>query len=775
MTEYSHAIAHHAERITALEDLLRRNEDSLGTVLGRMKEAELTLNNFHHALTKIGPEVAVHSEEVYHMKRKLGLVDQSWQTKAKEIDEVVAIELRGIPRNVSSGDPTISRMTGEMKAMHADLQETINQVRRLSEVSTQDGRLTKQNYEEMKWIADQMREHGGNFREVITAQEARNQRYEQQMGMMKKEIEGALGGVKQLIDAVVMSTSEEIIARVESEAKKRGILQSEVGTVVTALRDEFSNRFTEMAEQMRSVEDSRGHLETVLRAEIKSRVTAYEQSVRRLDVVEERLRSEALGAAHYLKDLDAQVARALQDVQEVTTQDSRARIEAMQQQLTSQMALIARDIPSRGDIEEMDAKLNMRFEEQMRALQAHGDVFRGVSSRGGDDMIVHETVIKKLQDHTGEMDRQLSMLGGTLEKIVQRIESSEQKTVIVAEALKDVHEDLVEKFERVEAQSMAVDALLKSLEQRFENDQEAMARQVRLVRSQLKAAEENGMVPYNADGDKSSNGAPGKKGNDGDDTDFYELHRQLTELRRLYDREIAELKARMEQLSARANENEKGMQDELTAIRNETQNSLTRMETTDGQLAEKIRSTTTTTNQNFDAIEQSYNGLKDRVEQLGSVVLENNRALAEISRVQSAGSIGPTRGGATNHSHAMSDMRSQQQQPSLAVDAQSGVPHAQNRIASPSATAISQPQHPSPPSRPNHRGSLYNGGAGSNGIPVNSELSVRRNNPPQSKMNDAQAFTDSLSGTQVEGDHGEESGKPGRYENQTGVSDAIHY
>jgi len=505
-------------RIGSLEDLLRRNESSLGAALGRVKDIETALNTMHRALGRIGPDLSSTIDEVKGTKRRLDLVDATAQSKIRDVEGALQQEIRANKPIPLGSDPVFQRLASEHNTTHTDLQETISQVRRLTDAVSADGKALRAVESDTRWLGEQVRDQVAAHRDLSNTSTRRFDQVAGDIHAVQEEVRQVDSGLRKIIDAAVQASREELMLRLEQETKARMALQADFVAAFGRMRDDVIKGFSETATNLKNLDETAHSLETVLRAEVRSRMAAQEEHTKRVDGVEERLRREALSAAEYLKALDTQMSAALRDVRDVSASECRSQLDtvwrsvddlsdqvkkihskqtaenATNEEIAATRTKMLVDTAVQDSREEVMKHVNSRIASATAEIEACASKSEVQELRTRLDLKVQElerkseggrhSVVKF--DTTAAPDHSSSTSTAMrLKKLGDRVEDAEKQLLVVAEAVRDVHEELVEKLERVETQSASLDALQKSLQTTFERDQAAMQEQTAALRNEL--------------------------------------------------------------------------------------------------------------------------------------------------------------------------------------------------------------------------------------------------------------------------------------------------
>jgi chromosome segregation ATPase len=505
-------------RIGSLEDLLRRNEGSLGAALGRVKDVETALNTMHRALGRIGPDLSATIDEVKGAKRRLDVVDAAAQSKIRDVEGSLQQEIRANKPIPLGSDPVFQRLASDHNTASADLQETISQVRRLTDAVSADGKALRAVESDARWLGEQVRDQVAAHRDLSNSTTRRLEQVSGEIHSVQEEVRTVDAGLRKIIDAAVQASREELVLRLEQETKARVALQADFVAAFGQMRDDVIKGFSETATNLKNLDETSHSLETVLRAEVRSRMSAQEEFGKRVDGVEERLRREALSAAEYLKALDTQMSAALRDVRDVSASECRSQLDTVWRSvddLSDQVKKIHSKQTAENATNEEIAATRTKMLVDAAVQDSREEVMKAVNSRIASATADIEGCATKSEVHElrtrlelklQEVDRRAE--GGRtssvkfdasaapehssststamrLKKVSDRVDDAEKQLLVVAEAVRDVHEELVEKLERVETQSAALDALQKSLQSTFERDQASMQEQNAALRGEL--------------------------------------------------------------------------------------------------------------------------------------------------------------------------------------------------------------------------------------------------------------------------------------------------
>lgn len=531
-------------RIGSLEDLLRRNEGSLASALGRVKDIETALNTMHRALGRIGPDLAGAIDELRGTKRKVDLVDATCQSKLREVESGLMQELRNQKPIPLPSDPVFQRLSSEFSQVQGELQETISQTRRLTDAAAADSKAIRALEQDSRWIAEQTRDQIATQREFSSGVTRRMDGLAADVRRTQEEIQTVDSGLRKIIDAAVKAAREEVIVRLEQESKARMALQADFITAFGRMREDVIKGFTETAANLKNLDETAHSLETVLRAEVRSRMSGQEELGKRVDSVEDRLKREAISAAEYLKALDTQMSAALRDVRDVSASECRSQLDTVWRSV-DELSDQVKKIGGRGAAQSatndelqttrmkmfVDNAVHESREDIMKVVESR---FRTVTAEIDGCSLKSETqeLRTRFELKIQELER-LAAQGGRrgsitfdaatagapehasstatamkMKKITERMDDAEKQLLVVAEAVRDVHEELVDKLERLDAQSASLAALQTSLRETFDRDQRAVQEQTSQLRVQLvDVMEEVAKIrPRGADDDEETKG-----------------------------------------------------------------------------------------------------------------------------------------------------------------------------------------------------------------------------------------------------------------------------
>jgi hypothetical protein len=618
----AYVVAQQSQRIASLEELLRRNEGSLTTVLSRMKDSELALNNVHRVVGKIGPDLVAAIDELGGTKRRVDLVDHAWQAKSREVDQVIQNEVRGNRPPPLAQDPVFQRLTQEVGAARQELHENIAATRRVMEAAQAEGKLLRQVEQDGKWTTEQVRDTVSLQRDFQTQQTRRNEQTAALIAEGKRDAEAQNAQLKGAVEAAVKAVRDEMLQRFEQEARHRGMLQSDVMVSFGKMREDVVKGFGETATNLRHLDETSHSVETVLRAEVRSRMQAQEELKRRVDGAEERLHREAVSAAEYFKQMDKQMGGALRDVREITSNECKTQIEEVWRSvndLKEQVSSGGAGSPTAAATEMALSRERMVVEVEVQ--KAKDDIVVMMEHRLATALAPMERLAGKseLQEVQTELSFKVQQLerqakqkrvsvnapadGGefasqsSVKKLITRLESAERQTIVVAEAVRDVHDDLVDKMEKIETHASTIDAVHSSLKETFERDQVQMEAQVRAISEQvitLIGDDEGGNKPATAAAEGGEDGEEKPEGDEPERTTspamsesagvmstsgavsgshrvlhdtVHALQRQQTELQHEVRRDVTELRSQMGQVLERQHQHHKSARDDAAELR----------------------------------------------------------------------------------------------------------------------------------------------------------------------------------------------------------------
>jgi uncharacterized phage infection (PIP) family protein YhgE len=668
-----------ASRVGGLEDLLRRNEGSLGAALGRIKEVETALNTMHRALGRIGPDLSSTIEEMRGQKRRVDMVDQSHGSRMREMEGALLQEIRNNKPVPLTADPTFLRLSQDFAQVASEVQETIGQVRRLTDAVSADGKALRTIESDTRWLAEQARDQVAAQRDFANAQGRKNEQVAQDVHKVQEEIVQVDSGLRKIIDAAVKASREELLLRLDQESKARGALQADFVAAFGRMREDVIKGFTETATNLRNLDETAHSLETVLRAEVRSRMASSEEFEKRVEVVEERLRREALSAAEYLKALDSQMSAALRDVRDVSASECKSQLDTVWRSvddLNDQVKKINGKMAAASQSNDEMTASRTKLMIETAVQDARADMAKVMESRIASATAEIEGCATKSELHElrtrldlklQEAQRRESRVkfdsttsagasapehgsstatGMKIKKLGERLDDSEKQLLVVAEAVRDVHEELVEKLERVETQSRALDALQKSLQEAFDRDQTSVQEQTGALRHQLMDVMEEierlkpartdpnsttaserppttdatGPVESTETPDRppASNGSPTNApsptlaySHRALEGQIHALKKDLSTLQHEMRRDVAECKTQQDQLFDRHVALSKQERDDITAVKRDLQAVSSRAQENAEQLSDRLHEITESTNVNFAKLNDDVAALAD--------------------------------------------------------------------------------------------------------------------------------------------------------------------
>ena len=524
MDSSAFVIAQQSQRISALEDLLRRNESTLSLVLGRMKDSEVAMSSFNKQLLKLGGDVQLTLEDVGVAKRRLDNVDVSWRAKARETDSVIDAIRRDKPVPLNA-DPLFQRLAAEVQSSQRDLQEVGQALQRLNDTSNADGRALKQLETDARWLTEQLRDIVTTNRGTAAQHAKALEQLQASCNEAKTDGERSVAQLRAVIDAVVKALREELVVRLDLEGRARGSLHAEVVACFAHMKEDVVKGFSQTATNLRNLDETAHSLETVLRAEVRSRLQGYDGLVKRVEGVEDRVKRESQGAAEVLKALDNQMSAALRDVRDATSAECKNQIDRVWRALSDLDEQTVKKGAASGAInspreEVQHRRSELQLESRLDKMKAElldtidkrlvpiNSRLRDAATKG--DLKHHaDAVDVRMEEVQRQMSRtrQQSQTPAThstngppsdpavLDRVASlddRVRSCENKVRLVAEAVQEVHDDVIDKVSRVEKQAAVMDDVQKSLQVNFERDQKRMEEHLRKIREQVVLAMETG-------------------------------------------------------------------------------------------------------------------------------------------------------------------------------------------------------------------------------------------------------------------------------------------
>jgi hypothetical protein len=272
-----------AQRISSLEELLKRNENSLSAVLGRVKDMELGMNQFHKLIQQLVSENATLTKELGASKLRVDMVDRSWRSHVQQSENAIWNEVRGNRAPPVSQDPTVSRMLQELTQQRAQLSDMEIGLNRVSDAQAADTNAIR--------ICEQhIQSNEGQLSELMTLQRegAKDtiKRFEQvfrDIGQNRQDVERTVSSIKQQTDKQLRDTAISL----EQHSSSLSGFQQEVGSALRSMREELSNGLMQTSQSLKDNEDATRTLEQILRAEVQTRSQGVETANRKLATLEQ--------------------------------------------------------------------------------------------------------------------------------------------------------------------------------------------------------------------------------------------------------------------------------------------------------------------------------------------------------------------------------------------------------------------------------------------------------------------------------------------------------
>jgi hypothetical protein len=283
------------QRLSALEELLRRNEGSLGASLARTKDVELGMNKFHALLQQVVAENATLSKELASARQRSDAVDRAWRAHAQQSEAAIWSDIRSNKPASLAQDPTLSRIAHEVTQQRAQLNDMEVSLRRVSDAQAADTsaiRICEQHVQAAE----------GQLAEVVTLQRdgAKDtiRRFEQSfrdLGAHRGDVDRALAAMRQQLER----QSRDAATSAEQQAAALATFQQECGNALRGVRDDVANGLAQAASAARANEEASKTLEQILRAEVQTRTAGVDTASRRIAAVEQAITSRlSLVASH---------------------------------------------------------------------------------------------------------------------------------------------------------------------------------------------------------------------------------------------------------------------------------------------------------------------------------------------------------------------------------------------------------------------------------------------------------------------------------------------
>ena len=502
-----------AQRVNSLEDLLRRNENSLSHVLARLKDVELAVNNVHRVTSKVAPELSLVVEEVGLTKRKADAIDNTWRSKAQELEGIIQRELKSCAEKPQvSADPIFMRNVSDVQVLKQDVEDLKLFLKRVADSASVDSKALRQVEQDTRWVGEQLKEQISNHRDLLHQTQKKNEQFTDEIAQTIQQQEQAQTEMRTFVEGALRAMREEMTMRLENEARARIALQNDVVNAFAKMREDVVKGFAQTATNLCNLDGTTHSLEAVLRAEVRSRMDVTDDLAKRTELVEERLKRETSSAAEYLKALDTQMSGALRDVKEATASECRSQLDRVwrtldevQEKLHKVDEAASSASPSQSQNEVSQRRIQLQLETEIR--KAKEEVLTSVDRRIENlGPRTAETPSSKAELHNLKEGLELRMdeLRAEFEKkcatsvdlaaaksrssmatLEARVELSEGNLRSVAEALHSSQVEMTDKIEKMELQAEAMERLQKNLQSNFDKDQQQMEVYLNGIRDQV--------------------------------------------------------------------------------------------------------------------------------------------------------------------------------------------------------------------------------------------------------------------------------------------------
>lgn len=312
------------QRVSSLEDIVRRSESSMVHVLTRLRDVELALTSIHRMTEKSQPEIAFLAEEVGMVKRRVDVVDSTWRTSITDLVANVQAEFRKPPQPT----PGELHLAQSVQTLRQELSETQQFLRRISEQSQADNAELHQLANSSRWSAEQIQILAQQQKEIIEVSDKRSTQAMSELRTFAAEVERNALSFRAMFENGVRAMHGDVSGKLESETRQREALQADVQLALSKLRDEIVRGLSLASTNIRSNEDSHSALEIVLRAEVKSRVQKTDDISRTVDELAGHFKRDSTNAVKLLKEIDSDVGSAITSTQQ-SQQDTRSLVDQL--------------------------------------------------------------------------------------------------------------------------------------------------------------------------------------------------------------------------------------------------------------------------------------------------------------------------------------------------------------------------------------------------------------------------------------------------------------
>lgn len=275
------------QRITALEELLRRNEGSLTAALSRIKDAEIGMNTFHKLISQIAAENGALGKEMGATKQRCEIIDRSWRSHCQQSETALWNELRNNKPPAITQDPTISRMLQDLTQQRAQLSDMEIGLNRVTDAQANDSNA-------LRLVEQHVQGAEGQLSELMTLQRegAKDtiRRFEQifrDVGQHKADTDRAVASLRQQSERQLRDASTAL----EQHSASLAGFQQDAGASIRSIREEVATGLAQVFESLRNNETATKTLEQILRAEVQTRAQAVDQTNRKVAGVEQTLNS----------------------------------------------------------------------------------------------------------------------------------------------------------------------------------------------------------------------------------------------------------------------------------------------------------------------------------------------------------------------------------------------------------------------------------------------------------------------------------------------------
>jgi hypothetical protein len=273
------------QRISALEELLRRTEGSLTAVLTRVKDAEIGMNALHRLLSQTANENIALAKELATAKQRAEIIDRAWRSHCQQSEAALWNEVRNSKPPPPSQDPTVSRMLQEIAQQRAQLGDIEIGLNRVSDAQASDSNALRLCEQHVQNAEGQLGELVALQREGAKDTIRRFEQLFHEAGQHRADTDRAVAALKQQQER----QARDAAAMLEQQAVSLAGFQQDAGASIRAVREEVATGLGQAFQSLRDTEAATKTLEQILRAEVQTRAQAVEQTNRKVAGVEQTL------------------------------------------------------------------------------------------------------------------------------------------------------------------------------------------------------------------------------------------------------------------------------------------------------------------------------------------------------------------------------------------------------------------------------------------------------------------------------------------------------